>query len=189
MNPNFNNKFLCVCATIACFCALSLQTTAQAELACSADIDGDGQVTALTDGLLNIRYLLGLRGKALTRNALGQNATQTNPHQIAAYLSSKECNKLFDIDNSMTNGDNHPDALSDGLLFIRFLFGLRDQSLINGILQNGATIRSSEATSASITKIVEQAQNPTDPGNTIMELCVDDNPCFETIEINGEIST
>lgn len=34
------------------------------------DIDGDGSVKATTDGLLALRYLLGLRGTALTRGAV-----------------------------------------------------------------------------------------------------------------------
>ena len=39
------------------------------------DIDGNGQADALTDGLLIIRYLFGLRGPSLTAGAVGPGAT------------------------------------------------------------------------------------------------------------------
>ncbi|MEO8134874.1 MAG: Ig-like domain-containing protein, partial [Betaproteobacteria bacterium] len=40
------------------------------------DVDGDGQVQALTDGLLIQRYLQGTRGAALTSNVVGSGATR-----------------------------------------------------------------------------------------------------------------
>lgn len=40
------------------------------------DIDGDGTVDALTDGLLVVRYLLGLRNSALVANAVNACATR-----------------------------------------------------------------------------------------------------------------
>ena len=41
------------------------------------DIDGDDSVKATTDGLLVLRYLLGLRGTELTRGAVANGATST----------------------------------------------------------------------------------------------------------------
>jgi len=41
------------------------------------DIDGDGQSDALTDGLLLIRYLFGLRGASRVAGAVGANATRS----------------------------------------------------------------------------------------------------------------
>jgi hypothetical protein len=38
------------------------------------DVDGNGQVDALTDGLLALRYMLGLRGAPLTNGAPGQDS-------------------------------------------------------------------------------------------------------------------
>jgi alpha-tubulin suppressor-like RCC1 family protein len=53
------------------------------------DIDGDGSFDPKTDGLLILRYLLGLRGTALTANALAtvpQVPTRTLPVDIEAYI-------------------------------------------------------------------------------------------------------
>ena len=41
------------------------------------DIDGDGNVDALTDGLLLLRYLFGLSGDTLTVGVVASNATRT----------------------------------------------------------------------------------------------------------------
>ena len=52
------------------------------------DIDGNGQVDALTDGLLIVRYLLGLHGATLTTGAIGFSATRTAATDIETYLQS-----------------------------------------------------------------------------------------------------
>lgn len=53
------------------------------------DIDGNGSAQALTDGLLVVRYLLGLRGAALIAGATGAaGATRTTAPAIEAYLQS-----------------------------------------------------------------------------------------------------
>ena len=49
------------------------------------DVDGDGRTDALTDGLLILRYLFGLRGPSLTANAIGPGATR-NGAQIEAFI-------------------------------------------------------------------------------------------------------
>ena len=54
---------------------------------CSMDIDGNGRIEATTDGLLMTRYILGIRGPALTNGALGVGAARTDPADIAAYLA------------------------------------------------------------------------------------------------------
>src|SRR3954468_10096576 len=52
------------------------------------DVDGNGTVDALTDGLLLMRFMFGLRGQPLIQNAIGPNATRNTSAQIEAYLSS-----------------------------------------------------------------------------------------------------
>jgi hypothetical protein len=52
------------------------------------DADDNRGVSATTDGLLVLRYLLGLRGTALTQGALGVGALRTDPTDIANYLQS-----------------------------------------------------------------------------------------------------
>ena len=49
------------------------------------DIDGDRSVKATTDGVLVLRYLLGLRGDALIS---GVKATSADAATIEAYLST-----------------------------------------------------------------------------------------------------
>ena len=53
-----------------------------------ADIDGNGEIDALTDGLLVLRYLFELRGNALTDEVIGDNATRNDPTDIATYIES-----------------------------------------------------------------------------------------------------
>jgi Protein of unknown function (DUF1566) len=95
-----------------------------------ATLDVDASITAskydaLTDGLLIIRYLFGLTGTSLTNGALGGTATRTDPAVIKTYLDGIRTS--LDIDANGT-----ADALTDGLLILRYMFGLRGTSLIAG---------------------------------------------------------
>ena len=96
------------------------------------DIDGNGAYDALTDGLLTIRYLFGLTGTSMTNGAIGTNATRSDPTAIGTYLAGIQA--PLDVD-----GNSHSDALTDGLLIIRYLFGLRDAALIQGAIAPDAT--------------------------------------------------
>ncbi|MBK8738297.1 MAG: InlB B-repeat-containing protein [Betaproteobacteria bacterium] len=96
------------------------------------DIDANGSYDALTDGLLVIRYLFGLSGAALTDNAIGSGATRADAEGIASYLSGLL--PLLDVD-----ADGQPDALTDGLLVVRYLFGLRGAPLVQAALGLDAT--------------------------------------------------
>ena len=84
----------------------------------SFDIDADGEAGALTDGLLLLRHLFGFSGSSLTDGAVASNATRSSAADIEAYLSGYSSN--VDIDRDESNG-----ALTDGLLFLRYLFGFR----------------------------------------------------------------
>jgi RHS repeat-associated protein len=102
-----------------------------ATLYCSTDADANGESDALTDGLLIIRHLFGFSGPTLTAGALAPNATRTDPAAIAAHIEANR--NAFDID---ANGST--DALSDGLLLIRRLFGFSGSALTEGALAPGA---------------------------------------------------
>ena len=52
------------------------------------DIDNDGSVKPLTDGLLVIRYLFGFKGNTLIDNAVDPTATRKTANAIEAYLLS-----------------------------------------------------------------------------------------------------
>jgi hypothetical protein len=53
-----------------------------------ADIDGNGDVSALTDGLLALRYLFGLTGDALISGVIASDATRTTSAEIEAHIQS-----------------------------------------------------------------------------------------------------
>ena len=53
-----------------------------------ADIDGNGQIDALTDGLLMLRYLFGLEGDTLITGVIAQDATRTSSADIEAHLKT-----------------------------------------------------------------------------------------------------
>ncbi|MBK9607201.1 MAG: DUF3466 family protein [Betaproteobacteria bacterium] len=113
-------------------------TTAVATFALTAvgsptvDVDGNDSYDALTDGLLVIRYLFGLTGAALIDGAVGPLATRTTDTAVVNYLT--DIRPALDVD-----GNGHADALTDGLLIIRYLFGLRGAGLIGGAVGTGAT--------------------------------------------------
>ena len=96
------------------------------------DIDGNGAYAALTDGLLILRYLLDLTGTALTNGATVAGAPRTTPVEVSLQLANIK--PLVDVD-----GNGQCDALTDGLILIRYLFGLRGNPLIAGAVGAGAT--------------------------------------------------
>ena len=99
--------------------------------AATLDIDVNQKYDALTDGLIVLRYLFGLTGSSMTLNALGPGATRTDPTQIKLYLD--QVRPMLDIDD---NGQT--DALTDGLMLLRYLFGLRGDSLTTNAIGSNA---------------------------------------------------
>lgn len=108
------------------------------------DIDGNGHYDALTDRLLMIRYLFGLTGTSLTSGAIGTGPTRTTPADIAQYMDN--IRPLLDVD-----GNGQADALTDGLIIIRYLFGLQGPPLIAGAIGTGA----SRTTAAQIEQYIQ----------------------------------
>ena len=95
------------------------------------DIDGDGDFDALTDGLLLLRSMFGLSGDPLIQGVISDNAIYTSSDDIENRIST--LGSRIDIDN-----DGRIDALTDGLLILRYLFGLTGESLTNGVISDGA---------------------------------------------------
>jgi len=83
------------------------------------DIDGDGKVTALGDGLMVIRKLFGaaFAGDVLTNKAISPTATRTTA-EIHQFIESGISTGTLDVDK-----DGKTIALGDGLMVIRHLFG------------------------------------------------------------------
>ncbi|MBK7469648.1 MAG: hypothetical protein IPI73_02410 [Betaproteobacteria bacterium] len=96
------------------------------------DVDGNGAYDALTDGLLALRYLFGLTGLPLTAGALGDGATRTDPGEMADYLN--DIRPMLDVD-----GNGIVDALTDGVMLIRYLFDMRGPQLIAAAIGPDAT--------------------------------------------------
>jgi hypothetical protein len=89
------------------------------------DVDGDGELVALSDGLLALRWLFGLRGQALISGAVDGDCTRCTAPEIEAHLQQHD--EDLDVD-----GDGESEALTDGLLIQRWLFGFRGIALVNG---------------------------------------------------------
>ena len=102
----------------------------------SLDIDGNEDYDALTDGLLLLRGMFGLDGSALVTGTIASDAAYTESVDIEFRIET--LGDLADIDG---NGDI--DALTDGLLMLRYLFGLEGDTLINGVIAQDATRTSS----------------------------------------------
>ncbi|MEP7098454.1 MAG: hypothetical protein ABI748_12385 [Dokdonella sp.] len=96
------------------------------------DIDGSTNCDALTDGLLAIRNMLGVTGNALVSGGLGQNATRMTATDVGNFLA--DVHPAFDID-----GNGKADPLTDGVLILRYLFGVTGNELIAGAVRDGAT--------------------------------------------------
>ena len=103
----------------------------------SFDIDGDGTVLPLTDGLLAIRYQFGFRGDSLISNATNGTAIRTSATDIEAYIAEGQIH--FDLD-----GDGEVLPLTDGLLLLRYLFGFRGDGLVANAVGADATRTTSD---------------------------------------------
>ena len=106
------------------------------------DVDGNGEATALTDGIIAVRYLFGLTGEPLTRDAVGAGATRGSSDLLINYLDNAR-ETLLDVD-----GDGEALALTDGILFVRYLFGLRGEPLISGAVADNAQRNTPDAIEA-----------------------------------------
>ena len=101
----------------------------------SLDVDGNGTVGLLTDGLLLVRYLIGTRGPALTNLAVADDAHEDRDthEEIIAYLQGLVDGDVLDVDGNGTVG-----LLTDGLLMVRYLIGARGLALTNLALASDA---------------------------------------------------
>lgn len=92
----------------------------------SLDLDGDGSVDPLSDGLMVMRFLMGLRGDALINKALSSGADRTAPAAIEDWIIQGIDQGLLDVD-----ADGATTALGDGLLLLRSMFGVSGAALLD----------------------------------------------------------
>jgi hypothetical protein len=97
------------------------------------DVDGNGVADALSDGILIIRYLFGFTGNALVNGVVDLNGTRNTAPLVESYLT-QAVPVMLDVD-----GNGTADALSDGIVIIRYLFGFTGDALINGVVDPAGT--------------------------------------------------
>jgi hypothetical protein len=91
------------------------------------DVDGDGSASPLTDGLLVLRFQFGFTGPILVDGAINELCSRCEGPAVQTYLSN--LGLVLDID-----GDGLLDALTDGLLVLRYLFGFTGPVLVDGAI-------------------------------------------------------
>jgi hypothetical protein len=104
----------------------------------SIDVDNNDVFDASTDGVLLLRYLFGFRDTSLIAgNVIGANAERNTATAIQSYLQSVIT--AFDVD-----GRPGVNAVTDGVLAIRYLLGLVDAPLTSGTgtLNSPTTVKS-----------------------------------------------
>jgi hypothetical protein len=98
----------------------------------SFDFDGNGTFDALTDGLLFLRYAFDYRGDDATNGVIATDSPKTDAEVLASLETAMST--FGDID-----GNGAVDALTDGLLLIRSLFGFTGDALILGAVGDSTT--------------------------------------------------
>lgn len=119
-----------------------------------ADIDADGEVAPLTDGLLILRYLFGFSGDVLINAALDSECTRCSATEIQSYISTAITNKTLDVDD-----DNQVEPLTDGLLILRYLFGFTGETLISKAVDDDAKRISASEIAAYISTLTTSPSN------------------------------
>ncbi len=129
---NRSLKFLVVIMLSLCMISLSYAETRRAAKNYILDIDADGNIDAPTDGLLILRSMFGLTDDALTTGLVVSDAASIGSVDIASRI--KMLGDLADVD-----GNGNIDALTDGLLTLRYLFGREGNTLVAGVVAADAT--------------------------------------------------
>jgi hypothetical protein len=108
------------------------------------DFDGDEEADALTDGLIMMRYSFGLRGDTMAQGAMSTNSVMSVAQVEERVKGSM---KIADIDN-----DGDVDALTDGLLLLRHLFAMEDDSFTHGAVGQKAERKTKHAIKGHLNK-------------------------------------
>ena len=104
------------------FCVARLDGEPFGVATCTLNADANQVVESGTDAVLVVRYLLGFRGEALSRGALGAYPSR-NRQALENYLASL---------NLDADGDGQSLAMTDGLVILRAMLGLTGDALTAG---------------------------------------------------------
>ena len=96
------------------------------------DVDKNNAYDALTDGLLILRYLFGNTGNGLILGVVGPGAAITTSAPMLTRLT--DLRPVIDVD-----GDGQADKFTDGILIVRYLFGMRGSALVANAVSPNAT--------------------------------------------------
>jgi hypothetical protein len=91
------------------------------------DIDGDEDVEPLTDAMLVLRWLFGFVGDALVAGAVDSGCSYCTAAEIAARVAALRDTLDIDLDGDV-------DPLTDSVLLMRWTFGFRGRSLVDGAI-------------------------------------------------------
>lgn len=99
------------------------------------DVDGNGEISALADGQLLVKYFNGLRGDDLISGGPALGATRTTADQIETYIRG--------IWWTLDVGGDGEVSYSDVWTIFLYMSGLIGENLMNGIV-SGGDIRNTE---------------------------------------------
>ncbi|MBP6528488.1 MAG: carboxypeptidase regulatory-like domain-containing protein [Burkholderiales bacterium] len=103
------------------------------------DVDLNGAYEAPFDGQMIVRYLLGVRGAALTVSSIGATPTRSDPNVVLTHLDN--IRPLLDVD-----GNGQVDPFTDGLMILRFMLGMNGAAMTQGAIGSSPTRTVSEMT-------------------------------------------
>ena len=109
------------------YTAILFNPKIEQETNCNLDIDGNGKIDGLSDGLMIIRKMFGLDINAVTKGTVSRDCFACGKTEISHRL--KKC--MIDITK-----DGKVDALTDGFLMIRYMLGIRGKALTSGLGSN-----------------------------------------------------
>ncbi len=120
--------------------------------ALALDIDKDGVIDSLTDGLLVLRHAFGLTGESLINLSLSETALRNTANEIEAYIEALANEENFISTNGVTHSildfdiNGQIDALTDGVLMLRFFFELTGDALASGAKSFNSPLTNAEIT-------------------------------------------
>ena len=147
------------------------------------DFDGNGEADALTDGLILLRHAFGVSGSSLTDGVMALNSTMSSEEVTVAV---EKAAMIADVD-----GNGEVNALTDALIVLRYLFGLRDQVLVDGVIASDATRISVEAIEQHIEFFMPDGISPSIQSDTAFFIgewkVTHDALADERAKLNGEL--
>ena len=100
---------------------------------CSLDIDGNGSVSAATDGLLLLRRLLGFGGTRLVDGAVGTTSGGQSPIRPDANSIERYVDELRNSNSLDLDGDGKTLPTTDGLIALRAMLGMSGSAALAGV--------------------------------------------------------